>query len=424
MYNVETLVLGAGISSLYFANIYKGDCCILEKNSDIGGLCRTFYYKDFVWDFAGHFFHFSKPEMKLYFEGKINKNELVTCTKNTKIRYGNLLVDYPFQKNIHQLEKSEFIQCLYDLYFRKEKELYGSFLEMLYGKFGIAITEKFLRPYNEKLYACDLNELDENAMGRFFPYADIEDVIRNMKENNNSSYNNTFDYPKKGAKIFVDILVQDLKNSTIKTNTKVERIDLSNRVVYTTNGTYKYRFLVSTLPFKHFLKFCGEPCEILSANKVLIFNIGFDKEPPFNDVHWIYYPENKYNFYRVGFYNNILGTSKMSIYVEIGFSENESIDIENEYAKTLRGLSEDGIITDQSVVGYNALIINPAYVHISKESVKFVDEKKKTLQNENGVYLCGRYGSWTYCSMEDAMIEAGSIAAILNKDNGVGDINE
>ena len=38
---------------------------------------------------------------------------------------------------------------------------------MLYAKFGRGICERFLIPYNEKLYACDLAELDKDAMGRF-----------------------------------------------------------------------------------------------------------------------------------------------------------------------------------------------------------------------------------------------------------------
>ena len=51
---------------------------------------------------------------------------------------------------------------------------------MLYGKFGKGIVEKFLKPYNEKLYAIDLTELDVDAMGRFFPYADKEAIIKNI----------------------------------------------------------------------------------------------------------------------------------------------------------------------------------------------------------------------------------------------------
>ena len=44
-----------------------------------------------------------------------------------------------------------------------------------------ASPSKFLRPYNEKLYATDLDALDVDAMGRFFPHADVADIIANMR---------------------------------------------------------------------------------------------------------------------------------------------------------------------------------------------------------------------------------------------------
>ena len=102
--------------------------------------------------------------------------DILTVTRDSRILYGEGFVDFPFQKNIHQLPKEEFIECLYDLYFREdaaEEVAPDSFQGMLYEKFGRAISEKFLVPYNEKLYACDLEELDREAMGRFFPHADL-----------------------------------------------------------------------------------------------------------------------------------------------------------------------------------------------------------------------------------------------------------
>lgn len=122
----------------------------------------------------------------------VEPEEIITRNKVTKIYYKDSFVDYPFQMNIHQLEKEDFIDCLYYLYFKEEKETYDNFLDMLYGKFGQGIVERFLRPYNEKLYAIDLKKLDTDAMGRFFPYADTEAIIRNMKEGSNKSYNDTF----------------------------------------------------------------------------------------------------------------------------------------------------------------------------------------------------------------------------------------
>lgn len=75
------------------------------------------------------------------------------------------------------MSKEELIDCLYDL-FTVDKQAYTNFKEMLYVKFGKSIAEKFLIPYNSKLYACDLNTLDKDAMGRFFPYAEKEDIIK------------------------------------------------------------------------------------------------------------------------------------------------------------------------------------------------------------------------------------------------------
>ena len=101
-----------------------------------------------------------------------DQKDIIYNDKVTKILYKGQLIDFPFQSNIHQLEKEEFIDCLYDLFNKEEKDKYDSFLDMLYGKFGKSTVEKFLKPYNEKLYACDLQTLDTDAMGRFFPYAD------------------------------------------------------------------------------------------------------------------------------------------------------------------------------------------------------------------------------------------------------------
>ena len=186
------LILGAGITGLSYA-MFKGDqdYVVVEKESEVGGYCRTTKRNGFVWDFSGHFFHFQKQDIKDLIMSRMNQEELVSVIKQTRIKYKDLLVDYPFQKNIHQLSKAELLDCLFDLFSNTQLD-YDNFQEMLYCKFGKSIAEKFLIPYNEKLYACDLNSLDKNAMGRFFPYADKEDIIRNFKSSDNASYNGTF----------------------------------------------------------------------------------------------------------------------------------------------------------------------------------------------------------------------------------------
>ena len=416
MKNIKYLIIGAGISGLTFANYIKKDYLIIEKENEVGGYCRTIKKGDFIWDYAGHFFHFKTDEFKKIFIDEVDSEDIISKDKCTKILYKNTLIDYPFQTNIHQLDKDEFIDCLYDLFNKTEKENYESFLDMLYGKFGKSIVEKFLKPYNEKLYACDLTTLDKDAMGRFFPYANINQIINNMKKNEDVSYNNKFLYPRNGAGSFIDILYNKIDKSKVKLNTKIEEIDYDNRIVKTNDGEeYKFEYLINTAPLNHFLKLFKdnkfEKLESeLSYNKVLVFNLGFSKKSKFNKEHWMYIPDKEVNYYRIGFYDNILDSDKLSMYIEIGYDKNAKINVEEQLKLTLENLKKHEIITDDmKLEEYSTIIMDPAYVHINGKVDKEITELKNKFKNNN-IYTIGRYGAWTYCSMEDCMLSAKELA--------------
>lgn len=420
---VKYLIIGAGISGLTFANYADGDYLIIEKEDEVGGYCRTIKKKDYVWDYAGHFFHFSTEEFKKKFLDSVSPDDIKYKDKNTKIIYKDALVDYPFQTNIHQLDKQEFIDCLYDLFHREEKEDYDSFLDMLYGKFGKSIVEKFLRPYNEKLYAVDLTTLDKDAMGRFFPYADIPAIIDNMKANKDStSYNNSFLYPKDGAGSFIQILYDSLDSSKVLLSHKVVKIDNESKTAELDDGSkITYEYLINTSPLNHFLDyFDGEEFkslqEALSYNKVLVFNLGFNKKSKYTEEHWMYIPDKNVNFYRIGFYDNILDADKLSMYIEIGYGKNDVIteeDVEKQLKLTLENLYKLGIIDDETELEeHSTIIMDPAYVHINTETEKRIQEFKER-EAGNNIYTIGRYGAWTYCSMEDCMIAAKNLAEKL-----------
>lgn len=415
------LIVGAGISGLTFANYSDDDYLIVEKEKEVGGYCRTVKRNGYTWDFGGHFFHFKTDEFKKKFIDKMKQEDIIYNNKCTKILYKGKFIDFPFQTNIHQLEKDEFIDCLYDLFNKSEKEKYDNFLDMLYGKFGKSIVEKFLKPYNEKLYATDLRNLDVDAMGRFFPYADKEAIINNMKNSKVNSYNSTFLYPKNGAGSFIEILYNNLDKNKVLLNTKVESIDLKEKRAQLSNGkSVEYEYLINTMPLNKFLKAITGHDELLkelSYNKVLILNLGFDKASPrCKEEHWIYIPDKNCNFYRAGFYNNILGDEKLSMYIEIGFNKDDKITdkiIEKELNETLINLKKENIIDDtMKLIDYEPIVMDPAYVHINTETTKKIDLLKSELKKQN-VYTIGRYGAWIYNSMEDSMISAKELAEEL-----------
>lgn len=409
------IIVGAGITGLCYA-LFKGDAeyLVLEKESEIGGYCRTTKRNGFVWDYSGHFFHFQDTKIKDMIASALPPNEMVNVTKCTSIKYGDRLIDFPFQKNIHQLPKGEFIDCLVDLFSVTEPDCYETFKEMLYKKFGRSIAEKFLIPYNEKLYACELDILDKHAMGRFFPYADKEEIVRGFGKCDGTSYNGSFLYPRGGAIEYVKAIASRLDSSRIKTCSEVDYINTEDKKVMLKDGKmYHYDNLISTVPFPRLLDLCGMhvgPSSVYSWNKVLVFNLGFDRKGPERRNHWIYFPERKYAFYRVGFYDNILNQDRTSLYVELGFDKNAKINEEVLLDRILIDLKVAGIITSEmKLVDSEVLLMDPAYVHINELSQEAVRVSKQLLATKN-VYSIGRYGSWTYCSIEDNIKEARDLA--------------
>jgi protoporphyrinogen oxidase len=421
MESVRTLIIGAGMSGLATAAFIKdSDYLVLERDGEIGGYCKTVKQDGFVWDYSGHFFHFKNKEIADYLHARMPKQSILDVEKKSFIHYRGQMVDFPFQKNIHQLPKEELIECLVDLYFARlpgqPAQPENNFEEMLYARFGRGIAEKFLIPYNEKLYACRLSSLDKNAMGRFFPHADLTDIIRNMRTPDNASYNAKFTYPEGGAIEYVKAIASELKPAQIALGEKLLSLDLERRVAKTDKRELKYERVVSSAPFDKLLAAANllDDKSVWSWNKVLVFNLGFDKKGP-RDVHWIYYPDRSLCFYRVGFYDNIFDTDRMSLYVEIGYPAAHNVDqneVELMLRRTLTDLGRAGVVDDHELVSHHSVVLDPAYVHITERSMREHKKYKQQLA-AHGVHTLGRYGGWTYCSIEDNVIEARALVEAI-----------
>ena len=104
------------------------------------------------------------------------------------------------------------------------------------------------------------------------------------------------------------------------------------------------------------------------------------------------------------------------MYIEIGYPKDAVITddmIKKQLDLTLLNLKKDGIINDQiKLVDYVSVVMDPAYVHISTDTNRTIEELKDDLSNKN-VYTIGRYGAWIYNSMEDSMISAKELAEKL-----------
>jgi len=421
MEKCDVLVIGAGVSGLGFANWWRerhpdARVLVCEADREPGGYCKSVVKDGFVWDYSGHFFHFKDPSIEEWLRARMPGQEVRTVERVAKIRYAGRDIDFPFQKHIHQLPFDEFLECLVALFFRPHTDAPPqSFGEMLYRRLGAGITDKFLRPYNEKLYATNLDTLDVGAMGRFFPQADVGDIIANMRPgaSKHHGYNATFTYPAGGAFQYIRALIRDLPPGTVACDEPVTSIDLDAKIATTSKRTIAFERIVSSAPLPALAYMCKlehDP-SVFTSNQVLVFNLGFDRKGT-PGIHWMYFPDPAAVFYRVGWYDNILGGDRMSLYVEIGAADGATFEVDALRERVLADLRREGIVTDHQLVAEHHVALDPAYVHITRASLAETKRVREELA-VHGVYSVGRYGGWTYCSIEDNLIETRELAAAL-----------
>ena len=85
-FKVKFCIIGAGVSGLAFAGkIPSNEYMIIEKENEIGGYCRTIKQDGFIWDYAGHFFHFMNPDIKRQFTSLLNADTTIYQKENKNL---------------------------------------------------------------------------------------------------------------------------------------------------------------------------------------------------------------------------------------------------------------------------------------------------------------------------------------------------
>ena len=136
-------------------------------------------------------------------------------------------------------------------------------------------------------------------------------------------------------------------------------------------------------------------------------NVGLDVETPLDGMHWIYLPEAKYPFYRIGSASNAVRSlapaGKSSLYVEIA---NDQEAPEGQVVRALADfLKEIGTIQHDKQVRFAAFRTHPyGYVIFDKHCAR-ARESLLSHYAAQDVLSIGRYGAWTYNSMEDAILD-------------------
>ncbi len=440
----RVLVLGAGLAGLSTAYHLDGrrPVTVLERESRVGGLTRSFQVDGFTFDITGHLLHLRRPEI-LALVDRILPGGMGLVERRSFIFSHGVYTDYPFQANLHGLPPEVVRDCLVGFMEAHaaagsadpEALAAGSFHDWVLATFGAGIARHFMLPYNRKLWCRDLRQVTADWVSWAVPRPKVEEVVGGALglANRGMGYNPTFRYPRSGGiEVLPHAVASALRRPEIRLETAVARIDPARRQVWTAGGeVMRYDDLVSTLPLPRLLALVdGLPGDLrqaarsLQATQVLNVNLGIAREG-LTHRHWIYFPEDRYVFYRVGSPTAFCQASAppgcSSLYVEVARLDLHPAEIPGLVARVKEDLRACGLLraADQ-VVAEQVMVVDPAYVIFDAHRRQVLPRLLGWLQ-ERRIHSIGRYGRWEYGSMEDALFQGMQTAAALSADAAAED---
>lgn len=421
-------ILGGGLAGLslgYFLNQKDYDFTILEKNPETSGLLKSVQVDGFTFDVGGSHIIFSKDKEVLNFIVSLLGDNVVRNRRNTKILYKGHYVKYPFENGLADLPKQDNFECLYyfvqNLIAKEKGELKPprNMREWFYYTFGKGIAEKYLIPYNEKIWKFPLKKMSTVWVKRI-PQPPVEDIIKSSLGIPTEGYTHQlyFYYPKVGGIQSLAKAFEEPIKDRVVTNFEIKRIRKEDGkwIISNENEEFEFEKLISTIPLQELIKALEDvPGEVVEAVENLKFNslitvgIGVDKAK-LNDFSWLYIPDKEVLTHRVSFPSNyspyVAPQGKSLVLAEITYREGDKISRmgNNEIVeKTIEDLHRLGIINKDDVIVTTIYKFKYAYVIYD---LNYKENLKTTLKylKEIGIDVVGRFAKWEYLNM-DAVIK-------------------
>ena len=418
-------VLGGGVSSLAFSHFYEKKVSIIEKESTLGGLCRSFIDDDGVaWDIGPHI-TFSKNQEILEFI--ISLTEMNELKRSNRIIHDGRFIKYPFENDLSSLSDKDRDYCL-NTFLDNPYENYPStnMLEFFYEIFGEGITRLFLEPYNRKIWKYETSFMDKQMVERI-PKPPPEDIIASAKGEQTEGYLHQlyFHYPEKGGfQTIVNSLAKKIENKAeVSLENKIVGINLSNDIeIVTDKQKFNFDKIISTIPIHELLPIINPepPSEIMEALSKLKYNsihitclkvkgdwLGDNFAITIADPDIIFHRLSRLNFlgehYAQRGYTNIM--------VETTFRKGlkEDLDHTTLEDKIIKDLKSLDIVNVEKIENIFTNTFKYAYVIYDQNHRKNTDLVLDYLKSVNITPL-GRFGTFEYINSDKAIELAKELA--------------
>lgn len=417
-------VLGAGLAGLS-ASIHLSKASVahrlFEREEKPGGHATTILDQGFRFDRTGHLLHLRDPAMQELATEVLPAAQYRNIQRKSAIFSHGVYTRYPFQANTFGLPPDVAYECLsgfIQAHFAQHDTAPQNFEQFCVQHFGAGIAKHFMLPYNARLWGVHPREITAEWCQRFVPLPQLDDVVRGAVGANppELGYNTHFWYPELGIGSFADALAA---RTPVELSRTVQRIDSARRVLVVGEEEVPFGVLVSSMPLPALLRLISDvPAPVkdaaarLRSTHLHYFDIGLRVPNP-NPYHWVYVPEDKYPFYRVGCYTHfsekLAPPGKSSLYVEL--VDRRAPNPDRALKDVLTGLRELGLLrSGHEVELWRLRTIDYAYVIYDHQYRAALDVIEPYLASQR-IISTGRYGAWNYSSMEDALLMGKRAAA-------------
>jgi UDP-galactopyranose mutase len=443
---VRHLVIGAGPTGLAAAHelgqgAARSDTLLVEREQQVGGWCRSVEQDGFTFDCAGHIM-FSADAYVLDLYRQLLGDNVHWQNREAWVWSHGTYTRYPFQGSLHGLPPRVLKECLVGAIEARFGPLKGepgaavppsgppaNFEEFIHRVWGDGIARHFATPYNEKLWAVPLAEMETSWLGGRVPLPDLEQMIEGALEPAPAPMgpNARFGYPLRGGfQALMNGFLPRL-NCELALKTSVLQVSPRQRSVRLDDGrSIVFDSLISTMPLPRLVEACADeaPPAVRAAAQglrhvsVRCVNLGVavgGGRERLTDKHWVYYPEDSV-FHRIFVQGNASPhcspPGSCGLTCEISYGPHKPLPCEG--AELIERVIADcrrvGMIGDDDRVVSRGQVDMPcAYVvydHARAANVALIRE----WLGEFDIVLAGRYGEWEYYNSDHAFL-AGRKAA-------------
>jgi len=427
-------IIGAGPSGLAMSLFLNSSTQILEKAKNPGGHASSFLKEGFTFDYGPHIM-FSKNQAVLEFMIQSLGANVQKCRRNNKISFKNKLIKYPFENDLKSLPPEDNFACLKGFVnnpYQAEYPHPKNMREWMLKTFGAGICDRYLFPYNEKVWNIAVEKLSMAWADRI-PNPPSDDIIKSAIGFETEGYLHQlyYHYPKKGG--YQAICEAWAKGADIQYGFNVRSIERTKQGGFiVSDGTdgLEYSGLVSTMPIQELVKCLrfSVPQEITDAinrlivNPMIVVSIGI-RGVDTDQFTAIYFPEADFLVNRLSypctFSQGNAPEGHYSVQAEITcLPDSKTWNLnDSEIRDHVRnGLLSRGLIKDPSqIIFEDVRRCSRSYVVYDVDYESNVMKIRKYFDDQN-LHLVGRFSFFEYVNVDMAVERALKVSSRLNGD--------